>query len=252
MNILDIDLDFFLEPRPTRRAKNDRLSPWEFHPWSRHRVDDYLSTRCNLSKERRLPGAVVTYHHELFDRWKSLITSGRLRVPFHLTHIDAHADMGMGDASCGYIMGELLHHDPRDRVDPKRGGHEGLLESNFISFAVACRWIERITYVHHLGPRYNKMGIPDISPCLFRDNDPRSGVIQLKKLPRGCHNDGQRLTEFTPLELEPEIPLQLVDRRSFSTDASFAFVFAAQSPNYTPATADPILDTIRQFIDDED
>jgi hypothetical protein len=94
------------------------------------------------------------------------------------------------------------------------------------------------------------MGIHDIPDCLFKNNDPSCGIIQFKKLPRDCRQGRRRMTEFAPIELEPDVPLELVDGRSFCTNASFSFVFAAQSPNYTPPTADHILEVIRQFIDE--
>ena len=179
-----------------------------------------------------------------------MIDSGQLRVPFHLTHVDSHADMGMGmgDASSGYIMGELLHQNSSDRTNPQRGGHEGLLEGNFISFAVACGWISSIDYVHHPQLFAQNCELHDIPDCLFRDDNPRCGVIQLKKLPRGCHQSVRCLEEFTPLALEPEVPIRFIKCDEFHTTASFSFMFAAQSPKYTPATSDFIVDIIREFI----
>lgn len=254
VNVLDIDLDFFLNPRPRRLARGDRLSAEEYEPWSRQAVDTFLTQRCKLSKANPLPGSVVVCHHELFDQWKQLIASGELVAPFHLTHVDSHADMGMGDASYMYIMCDLLHQERSSRTDPKRGGWSGLGEGNFVSFAVACQWIGRITYVHHPDvPRQNR-GVGgsyqhDIGDSLFRDGDPHSGIIQLKKYPRHVAGKGVRLTELSPQELQPEVPIELVDGESYRADEPFAFLFAAHSPRYTPPTADPLLEVIRQFIE---
>ena len=246
MNVLDIDIDAFLDPRPKRRANDDRLSSTEYRPWARRDVKNFLADRCILHDPK--PGDIVTYHHELFDRWNSMIASGQLRVPFHLTHVDSHADMGMGDASSSYIMGELLHQNPKDRNNPKRGGHDGLLEGNFISFAVACGWISSIDYVHHPQLFAQNCGLHDIPDCLFRDNDPKCGVIQLKQLPPDCRQSIRRLQEFTPLAFEPEVPIRFIERDAFHTDALFSFIFVAKSPKYTPATSDSIVDIIREFI----
>jgi len=248
MNVLDIDLDLFLDPRPSREAEADRLPSGEYHPWSPRKVEDYLTQCCNLRKDVPLPGDVVRYHHELFDRWKFLIDSGKLHVPFHLTHLDSHADMGMGDGSSGYISGELLHREPIDRHEPKRGGHDGLLEGNFVSFAVACRWISSIDYVHHPELSNRNCGSHDIPDALFRHNDRKCGVLQLKQLPRECLQSVRRLSEFTPIALEPEIPIRFVKRDAFEAADSFSFVFLARSPRYTPVTSDRILETIRQFM----
>jgi hypothetical protein len=248
VNILDIDIDAFLDPRPRRKATSGRLSSNDYRPWSHSDVEDFLTRRCNLRKDRPLPGGVVTYHHELFDHWNSLIESGQIDAPFHLTHVDSHADMGMGDASAGYIMGELLHHAPDNRNHPKRCGDDGLLEGNYVSFALACQWISSIDYIHHPQLFSQSCKLHDIPDCLFRDNDPHCGAIQLKKLPRDCHDSVQRLTTFTPIELEPEVPIRFIKLDDFCADDAFAFVFAAHSPNYTPSTSDSILKVIRDFI----
>lgn len=74
------------------------------------KVKDFLTKQCGLIEGQRLPGAIVTFHHEMFGRWGQLIATERMTVPFQVIHVDSHADMGMGDASAGYIMGELLLH----------------------------------------------------------------------------------------------------------------------------------------------
>ena len=250
VNVLDLDLDFFLDPRPDQPAKDGRLSPTDYQPWPAARVEDFLTEQCKLRKDRPLPGDVLTQHDEVFERWTSLISSGRLPIPFSLTHVDSHADMGMGvgDISPQYIMGELLHHNPSERVNLKRGAPDGLHEGNFVSFAVARRWISSIVYVHHPQLLPQNCGLHDIPNCLFRNNDPNCGFIQQKRLPSDCQHSVQRLTEYTPLALEPEVPIQIVQAASFDAAEPFAYIFVAQSPRYTPATSDPIVDIIREFV----
>jgi hypothetical protein len=247
VNILDIDIDLFVDPRPWRKAA-DRLSPTEYQPWSIQAVETYLTERCGLKRDYPLPGAIVAYHHEVFDCWKKLTASGQLETPFQLTHLDSHADMGMGDGSCGYIMGDLLYREAIERQNPRRDGITGLLEGNYVSFALACGWISSVTYVHHPQLFAKNGKLHDIPNCMFRGYDPRCGVLQLKTLPPECLDPITRLTDFTPVSLESEIPIQFIDREDFLADESFPFVFVAHSPNYTPRTADPILDVIRQFI----
>lgn len=148
-------------------------------------------------------------------------------------------------------MGELLHNDLSARLSPKIGGNDGLLEGNYISFAIACRWIEAITYVHHPSVPQENLGIHDIPNCLFRNNDPHCGVIEFKKLPNECRHGFKRLSEYEPLALEPAVPIRLQDCHSFSTKLPVSFVFVAQSPNYTPSSSDHLLDVFRQFIDED-
>lgn len=248
MKVLDIDLDLFVDPRPGRQARSTRLSAADYQSWTTQSVEQYLVDRCNLRKNHPLPGAIVTYHHELFDVWKALIAAGRLRKPFQITHLDSHADMGMGDGSCGYILGELLSHDVADRENPKQGGVDGLLEGNFLSFCLACRWISSVVYVHHPRLFTENCNLHDIPNCLFQNNQPRCNVLQLKRLPPECRNPIYRLTDFTPISLEPEVPIQFTDRDKFQATDSYSFIFVAHSPKYTPVSADPILEVIRQFI----
>lgn len=183
MRILNLDLDFFLQQRATDRTGKGRLSA-DYTPWSELQVRDFLTKNCGLSTSARVRGGLVTEHHELFDTWKQLIDAGIIQIPFELTHVDAHADMGMGDASCGYIMGELVHHDWALRTTPRRGGHDGLLAGNFLSFAIACRWISSITYVYHPCRFRENLGKHDIPDDLFKASDWECGTIQLRQLPR--------------------------------------------------------------------
>ena len=247
MNVLDIDLDFFLDPRPNRPTEG-RLDGNYYTPWNAARVETFLTRQCKLQKCFPIPGAHFENHHELFDVWKNLITTGQLSEPFHLTHIDSHADMGMGDTSCNYIMRDLLHRRPSSRIEPKRSGNDGLLEGNFGSFAVACRWIASIDYVHHPNLANDNCGLHDIPNCLFKNNDPRCGILQFKKIPA---TDGLGVTPFEniePIALEPEVPIRMFAGDSFSTSKAFSYIFVTQSPQYTPITSDPLFETIRQFI----
>ena len=61
---------------------------------------------------------------------------GLLTPPFHVTHVDAHADLGLGDAGYVYLLTELLLEDPRDRWWP-RTGTTGLNDANHLAFAIA-------------------------------------------------------------------------------------------------------------------
>lgn len=245
MHVLDVDLDTFLYERPQRPADKGRLSNEDFHPWPRAEVSAFLSTRCNLGTSK-VPGTAVTFHHELFEVWRRLIASGKLEIPFHLTHVDSHADLGMGDASWNYIMCELLHRDVHERAPLESGGWYGLREGNFLTFAIACRWIASLTYVYHPDMPRENLGVHDIPDLLFRGNDPACGVLQLKKLPPGLNLPPKSVS---PLGLEPEVPLHLVDVRQFTAANPYSFLFLAHSPGYTPPSADGLIETISGFMD---
>jgi hypothetical protein len=216
MNVLDIDLDIFVDPRP-RRPSADRLSATDYSSWSPDRVEEYLTEHCNLDTVNPLPGKIVTYHHELFETWRRLIADGRLVALFSLTHIDSHADMGLGDPSSFHIMCELLHSDLEGRVESTRTGGE-LREGNYVSFALACHWISDLKYVQHPETRIrNAGGLPDIGDVFFKDTNPNRGIIQLKKFLPEYKTGITRLTELTPVGLEPEVPIEFFERDNFNS-----------------------------------
>jgi hypothetical protein len=70
-----------------------------------------------------------------------------VRVPkFHVTHVDAHADLGLGDSGYVHLITEVMHRPVAERslaevVAP------AINFSNWLAFAVACRWVADIDYV---------------------------------------------------------------------------------------------------------
>src|SRR4051812_38877731 len=95
--VLDLDLDFFIDGPPAhwKRYDGGRLDSDDNPPWPLDRAIEFLAHRCNLNS--KLPGFVVEHHGELFARWRDAINAGILRPPFELIHVDAHADLGLGE-----------------------------------------------------------------------------------------------------------------------------------------------------------
>lgn len=105
--ILDVDLDFFLHGvAHWRQAGSGRLDAADYPPWTREDALAFLEERCNLRTP--LPGIVVENHGELFERWGRAIDDGRLALPVSVTHVDAHSDLGLGDATYITLLTELL------------------------------------------------------------------------------------------------------------------------------------------------
>ena len=142
--VLDLDLDFFVHGvEHWLDRDHGRLDASEFPAWSVEDTLAFLHERCGLTG--RLPGFVVEHHGELFTRWGDAIDAGLLRAPFHLTHVDAHADIGLGDAGYMHLMTKLLFRAPEDRRDP--GEH--LEDGNYLIFAVGCRWLSALDYIYN-------------------------------------------------------------------------------------------------------
>ena len=248
MNVLDIDLDFFVHQRVTTPLPPGRPSAADYTPWTADDVEAFLTDRCGLDPKRPLLGSIVTEHHELFAIWRELIATNRLASPFELVHVDAHADMGISDGSPGYISARLLHKDVSQRTVPSQDKDYGLLPSNYVAFAMACEWIESFTYVHHPRLRQENMGDHDIPDRFFKDYDRNSDRLQFKVLPPESFSGIRRPQDYSPLRLEPEIPVEVIPGDDFVSDAKFSFMFVAHSPRYTPPTADKLLPVLKRYI----
>jgi UPF0489 domain len=127
-----------------RGFDEDRLDDEEFPPWEIAEAVSFLEGRCGLGDP--LPGVAVENHGELFAVWRGAVEAGTLVAPFHVTHVDAHADLGLGEASHRYLLTELLYAEPENRRHP-RAGHDGLTDGTYLAFAIACRWVAKIEYV---------------------------------------------------------------------------------------------------------
>ena len=163
MRVLDIDLDFFLadccEPAPAG-ARPDAAG---HEPWQAEKVREFLEKNCGLNTERKIPGRVFETHDGALQFWQELIAAGQLSVPFEVTHIDAHSDLGIGRPGPGFVLNSVLPLSPAERADIKRYYEmKQLDEANYLLFALAFRWISRLENVR------NPKSRPDIPQFAFR------------------------------------------------------------------------------------
>ena len=244
MRVLDIDLDFFLHGVAHYRASDDdRLDPEDIEPWSIDAAMEFLQDRCGLAGNH--PGAVVEHHGEMFERWRSAIRNGDLPTPFHVTHVDAHADIGLGDAGYVPLVTESLYRD----VSERDGGSErpaGLGDGNFLAFAIACRWISGLDYVH------NDEGGDDLLTLHMRNCDNDASSIELKamsreEMQRWLYRREEPRWDWS----EPRVPFRQLRWDQFTSDEPYDSVCLCRSPGFTPASSDELFDLIRErFIDE--
>jgi hypothetical protein len=242
--ILDLDLDFFLDEIAHSRPDKEKRLPasWGYKRWKKAEVRSFLEQQCLLSTANPIKGRVVTHHDEVFWLWRELIKARSMRVPFSLVHVDAHADLGMGDAAYVYVMTELLHLSLEDRKSPN---NDQVLPGNFLLFAVACRWVSQITFVLH--PKWH-MDLPSLH---FQNFTTKSECLELKKctgeefrkhILRDCWDD------LPVLGSEPKVPFQTIPSSEYQAKEPFSFVFLSHSPNYTPKSADGLISVVKEYI----
>lgn len=244
--MLDIDLDFFVGDVVYLPDQTTRPDP-EWHPvWNDADAFGFLREQCRLVG--RLPGLVTENHGDLFYEWRAAIDAGLLIPPFHVTHVDAHADLGQGDAGYLYLLNELLLLPPEQRTDPPRTGL-GLTDGNHLAYAIACRWIAELDYVYCEG------GGSDELTLVMQNHDRNSGFVQLSPMTaedfRQLHMlggpDGAAAVLDQP---EPPVPYRSIRADEFTADGPFDFVCLTRSPPYTPETADSLYELIcDEFIE---
>jgi hypothetical protein len=100
-----------------------------------------------------------------------------------IVHVDAHGDFaGAIDTGVfGYLQEQLLAYPTEERLDQIDLNRKRLTLINYMSFAVACRWIERIEFVTY--PMWKPKTDP--YPSFFRNGDPSSGLLELRRTRNG-------------------------------------------------------------------
>lgn len=116
MRFLDIDLDAFLN-HVAHWPEGGRLDAESFHPWAEDRLREFMERQCGLSRSAPIDGWFVTNHDGAFDVMRNIVEGGS--GPLEVVHVDAHADLGMGDPS----WVDMIKRVGRDqRPDPSDAG----------------------------------------------------------------------------------------------------------------------------------
>ena len=279
--ILDLDLDFFVWPIAHMRGGSARLSPDDCqYIASEEAVRSFLEQQCHLKRDAPLRGQMLVHHDEAFFVWRRWLEEGSLKAPFAVTHVDAHADQGMGDAGWHYLLTELLALPVDERSSPKTG-NAGLTAGNYLMFAIANRWLHSLTYVYPIDPfprpepggswddsvgrfegtttdllRYLRRNdkteeqtdpahVTDLMTIHFRNDDWRTNVIELRCYPRDIDIFSTKLPEA--IHTEHAVPFTLTAANQFNA-SEFTHIVVAQSPAFTPAAADELLPIMNRYF----
>ena len=123
-----------------------------------------------------LPGFAVERHGEVFGKWRELIEAGRLQTPFHVTDVDAHGDLSMGEIGYKHILTELVRLPAEDRpaaAAAASGTGRGL-----------PRLRDRLSLGERTRLRLNEGGGGDVHAYFWENFDKASSTIRLAALPR--------------------------------------------------------------------
>ena len=231
MRVLDLDMDFFLTAPCPLAEYGERPDEGCAQAYSDEEVIRFLEEQCGLSRQHPIPGAIFDTHDKALDFWRARLEEGSLKAPFEVVHVDAHSDLAFGPPGTGYVMNVVLSRPPAQRAafDSYRAGRE-LDEANYLLFALAFRWISRLSYVR------NPKSHQDI-PRQILDQE---GNIHLRSFVSAMM-EGKN-------GREPVIPFTVYDDYRTFSQFGYDFVTMAQSPRYAPASADRIMALLRPYI----
>lgn len=247
--ILDIDLDFFLNHKHIGTVTSEnRLDDSFYLPWEENLVRQFLEEKLGLRKSRKIKGQIFKHHVEVYYFLKNLSTNNDQK--FDIDHIDAHADLGQGDMSYWYISQEILTMPLYERKEQtKFNGYQGLSSGNFLTFAVASRWVEQLRYI-------NKISWTDDIPWFnMMDFDSKSGFIQLKQFSekqlQTILNNGmiEEARRQVPISFEPKVPFEVIDYKDFSSDGNYDYFFLTESPGFTPKSSDKLIPIFKDYME---
>lgn len=231
MRVLDLDMDFFLSGPCPLAALGERPDESCAEVWSEEAVVRFLEEQCGLSADHPVPGAIFDTHDKALDFWAARLEDGSLTAPFEVVHVDTHSDLAFGPPGTNFVLNVVLSRLPDQRADKEayRKAVE-LDEANYLLFALAFRWVDRLSYVRN--PKSHQ-DIPRQLLTAQGDIHLRSFISQMMEGRNGK---------------EPVIPFDVYDDYTEFRQHGYDFVTMAQSPRYAPASADKIMDILKRYI----
>ena len=231
--VLDIDLDYFLANCCPLAEPGQRPVLAGHEPWPADQVRLFLERDCGLSRNDPIPGRVFDTHDGALRYWAELMKQRSLHAPFHVTHVDAHSDLGIGYPGPGYVLYNVLSLPPQRRLELDRFYRERKLdEANYLLFALAARIIGSLENVRR---PFSKNDVP---PMILAQNG------DCIRLPQSFPDLFERVNGPEPL-----IPYQeYKEDGSFRAAAPYDCVSLAISPRYAPEAADGLIPIFREYM----
>lgn len=239
MLVLDLDLDFFVDPTAHWVDLEDltRLDESDYTVWPVVEALRFLREQCGLSKP--LPGWRIERHGQAFHEWSAAIDEEALSTPFSICHVDAHADLGSGESVWTRLMGEIMHLPVSER--PK-ASKSLVTDGSYLAFALAAGWVDQLSYV------YCDSGGEDVFPYFFENQDLSASSLQLVAVPpeviAGSRFVGMEWIAETKTHSDPPIPFTASNWRQHQAIQEPDALVVCRSPNFTPPSADVLYEAI--------
>lgn len=187
-----------------------------------------------------------------------------METPFEVVHVDSHADLGLGYLSWTHILDYLLQYPVGERLMRTKyvdcfGKLNDVGIGDYLLYAIAFGWIGKLTYCC-ANPEGDKNDyvwetLKDFKEKYIWDM-PVENTIQLvcnpyMDFPSYDASEQEKQEYLENSVKEPEVTLLIIPSvEAVKYDGNFDFAVMAQSPNYTPANADFIIDIVREYIEE--
>ena len=247
MKVLSLDIDFFVDPIHTFGSLSGkrRLLSDDYHVDSEKMVDRFLQGRCGLRTTNPVRGIQIREHVDAFFILRELVEQGSEQI--ELIHIDAHADLGLGDVGYVYLLTDLLHRTRSRRQRPRKA-YRKLNSGNWVAFAAAAGWLKSLVFVPREYPP------TDLMPYYFEDfaaREQRSRKFRLYAIPEDRMNALMAVRNPTKVVSTPpaeSVEYKCVRRSRFRLETPPDFMIVCQSPSFTPKEADRVLGQCSAFM----
>lgn len=265
MKILDLDMDYFMtDIANVPYSCKERLDEWNYGAsvWDENEVRRFLEQNLGLSKKHKIHGRIVSGHNEALFFWEELLKRKKLSDPFDVVHVDSHADLGLGDTSSDFLQGDFLTLPVETRRRISAYEFDGKIQEisigDYLLWAVAYRMVSSITYCANPNGDKNDYiwdTLKDFCEEQIWDK-PVKNFIQLKYNKNMEMPDYDCSVEYKKKYLDgaikdPEVPFLIIPTiEDVRFNGDFDYIVMAQSPNYTPASADFIIDIVREYIEE--
>lgn len=265
MKVLDLDMDYFMtQIAHVRFSHKERLDEASYGDsvWSACKVRQFLENNLGLSKNHKIPGRIVSGHNEALFFWEELLNSKRLSDPFDVVHVDSHADLGLGDTSWRFLQSAFLTLpiETRRKIHNYKfcGEIKEISIGDYLLWAVAYKMVSSITYCANPNGDKNDYVLDTLKN--FHEemiwDKPVKNYIQLKynetmEKPNYNSYNAYKKKYLEGAIKDPEVELLIIptiEDVKFAGDFDYAVM--AQSPNYTPASADFIMHIFREYIEE--
>lgn len=264
MRVLDLDMDYFMDLVVTDIASSSskRLSENDYghSVWPEYRVRLFLEKNLGLSKAHKLPGRIVTHHNEALFFWEELLSKNYLTEPFEVIHVDSHADLGLGYPTSDFLQSAFLTLPIETRRKIRDFEANGKIYKidigDYLLWGIAYGMFSKVVYCSNPNGDNNDYCLDTLKD--FREeliwNKPITNYIQLTynknmDLPYYDSTDEYIQDYLRGAIRDPEVEFKIIPTiEDVKFSGNFDYVTLSQSPNYTPSSADYIIDILREYI----